>query len=819
MIRVFRRWFTSYEHGQIIEFMQNHGPRLGVLDGAMCASDTRMKVYSRDGVLHRIDRGMVIHVWSSSHGLYTPDSLKDLHQSASGFLFYDFADRISKVSSVFVREEVSQMMESFHKACTLQSRQYRANSESCAKFLFGEAGTPVHTYLAAKLLGSDFRFSRAEPERGYKALVQNAVFEKIKKRFAERMSSWKNGGRAEPFLIEARDVPFLAAVDRLIQFHRHPRSVDVRGLTVHEDSHSNYTQSAEMRNARELLAALDIDATDPSALQQFLELIDWYLHPLRPLDHRTFYSSTGDRGPSPGIGSQGTKGTDAAVGAKDVGGPTSRSVSGLDDVESAVADESSCLEEAVTPMDHELIDQHAEAVQSVSKSCQPFSYAFRVPAADIKPSVPFTDSVQRVTVGGPVYCIDRRALGSLADDAFSVELPHILYKEKEMADPDSRWIWSHVADVTRIVRPESLLAKYSLSRLRTIYPMHGTPSFMLPAQHAAQLALSTTSRNHVLSFGARISSRGELLNYKVQCSDVGPIQRYSFQEVMHPSLCNPQALEPQFRNAVLEGFELLNSWVLRDPVLRELSRMPSLSEKNAFVNDSPAARVRSDYYNPQLFVRLLGTMAAYVADLFASDRHVVLPRVPAITVTAPLRRFQDLCAHMQVRSVLEGAKRPPFSLEEIRNVERSVMEQSRRIRDASFMHKRALAVDGFRQLCSLFRLVSESDEVYLPAVVLRTEAPRLGYPIFRQRVLKRPAPMSNMPASATSINTPSSSASSPRSSADEPYLIITAGGCFATIWVDRNRVALEPNQKIIIRVKALSVREGEVECEYVSDMY
>jgi hypothetical protein len=235
-----------------------------------------------------------------------------------------------------------------------------------------------------------------------------------------------------------------------------------------------------------------------------------------------------------------------------------------------------------------------------------------------------------------------------------------------------------------------------------------------------------------------------------------------------------------FRQQAVGAFELLSSWAMRNHYIRRVHRISLPLEADGL---KPVLR-----FSSVMLVKLLGAMGSYVADSFAADRHVVLPRAPLVAVSSPLRRFLDLCSHMQLRAVLERPARcPPFSLEDVRRIECAVMEQSAAIKDATWQQRRAYGIEAVRMLGVLYRHVFEAEEVFLPATVQTAED-------------KSPTvfdPDHYMPLGQNEVT-------------------VSIVDMFTTTIAVPDDVVLADGSKIIVRIRQLNVRRCELEAEFHS---
>jgi len=262
---------------------------------------------------------------------------------------------------------------------------------------------------------------------------------------------------------------------------------------------------------------------------------------------------------------------------------------------------------------------------------------------------------------------------------------------------DGDYLWIHVADPAAFIAPDSAVDAEALSRGATLYlPEKTVP--MLPADAVARLGLGLDETSPALSFGMRLTEDGSIAETKIIASRVH-VTRLSYEEADemlkkgHADLVRLETLAelrhkrrlandavdidfPEVSIMVDEGlphFTTVSSTrsaaVVREMMLLagEAAGRWAWERKIAFPYSSqeapqlPKSLPRSDTgarLLSQQYQRRKGMRASIVGTECLAHQGLGLPFYSQ--VTSPLRRYQDLLAHYQVRAFLaaESSSRP-----------------------------------------------------------------------------------------------------------------------------------------------------------------
>jgi exoribonuclease R len=198
-------------------------------------------------------------------------------------------------------------------------------------------------------------------------------------------------------------------------------------------------------------------------------------------------------------------------------------------------------------------------------------------------------------------------------------------------DPTSRTVCVHIADLSGVVLPGTVLDDVARLRLRSIYSGAKQTMHMLPPQLLHQCSLSATRPNECLSALLQLDAFGRIRHSHVVRSVIPPVSILSFGEV----------------DATLADRDATSA------VHTDLRALATIFERRELVADWADQR-RSAKSTAQRVVQ--GALGLYsVAAKRAAQRHNML-RLPhtafARIATAPMRRYSDLVAQRQLTSAL-----------------------------------------------------------------------------------------------------------------------------------------------------------------------
>jgi exoribonuclease-2 len=126
----------------------------------------------------------------------------------------------------------------------------------------------------------------------------------------------------------------------------------------------------------------------------------------------------------------------------------------------------------------------------------------------------------------PVYVIDDVGAQEL-DDGVSVEPVH--------GEPGSYWVHVHIADPTAILPPTNVFAQRAASMTQSMYFVNGTTSMLPPSLVQATMSLGSQAKHgrpeNVLTFSAKISGSGEIMDSQVRVGRVRNVQILKYDDV------------------------------------------------------------------------------------------------------------------------------------------------------------------------------------------------------------------------------------------------------------------------------------------------
>jgi exoribonuclease II len=298
----------------------------------------------------------------------------------------------------------------------------------------------------------------------------------------------------------------------------------------------------------------------------------------------------------------------------------------------------------------------------------PYPKRFGVPLAASVTKLPELPEEDRVDLTHlPAFAIDN-AWTTDPDDALSLEGPNRL--------------WVHVADVAALVPPDSPADLEALNRAASLYlPEMTVP--MLPAEASERLALGIRDVSPALSFGLNLDAEGGITGIEIVPSWVR-VSRLSYEQA-----------EDMFQDMPFEGLLRLaqNNEARR---MRNCAVNIELPEVDIRVEDGkivihPTRSLRSQMVVREAMLMAGEAIAAYahregipfafstqeasqipalpegLAGMYALRRFMKrgqLKNLPArhaglgldmyTQVTSPLRRYQDLIVHQQLRAHIRG---------------------------------------------------------------------------------------------------------------------------------------------------------------------
>ncbi|MFC2035084.1 ribonuclease catalytic domain-containing protein [Chloroflexota bacterium] len=298
----------------------------------------------------------------------------------------------------------------------------------------------------------------------------------------------------------------------------------------------------------------------------------------------------------------------------------------------------------------------------------PYPKRFGVPLSTPVINLPELPSEDRVDLTHlPAFAIDN-AWTTDTDDALSLEGPSRL--------------WVHVADIAALVLPDSPADLEARNRAASLYlPEMTVP--MLPAEASERLALGVRDVSPALSFGLNLDSEGGVIGMEIVPSWVR-ISRLSYEQV-----------ESMFHDLPFEG---LLSLAQNNEARRKLNGAVSieLPEVDIRVEDGKVIFHPVRFLRSQMIVREAMLMAGEavagyalkegIPFAFSTQEATQIPALPDglagmyalrrlmkrgqlknlparhvgmgldmyTQVTSPLRRYQDLIVHQQLRAHIRG---------------------------------------------------------------------------------------------------------------------------------------------------------------------
>lgn len=265
------------------------------------------------------------------------------------------------------------------------------------------------------------------------------------------------------------------------------------------------------------------------------------------------------------------------------------------------------------------------------------------------------------------------------DDAGSTDPDDAISFETE-----SGLLWVHVADPASVIEPGSELENFACERGCTLY-LPEKVTTMLPPESVGVFGLGLNEVSPALSFGIRIDGTGEAYLEKMTLSNVR-VTRKNYTEA------EELFKDPDFALCA-EAVQRFRDMRVRNKAV--MIRLPEIRLKVDTVNRSISIR-NTDYSPVRELVANAMIAAGYAVARFAAENGITLPFAvqeepemeerpetlygmyelrrncrtsslsvspglhaglglePYVRVTSPMRRYEDLLAHIQLRRFIKG---------------------------------------------------------------------------------------------------------------------------------------------------------------------
>jgi exoribonuclease-2 len=297
-------------------------------------------------------------------------------------------------------------------------------------------------------------------------------------------------------------------------------------------------------------------------------------------------------------------------------------------------------------------------------------------------------------VDAPLRCADLPVPDLPDEERLDLtHLPAFAIDDEGNQDPDDAlsldgdWLWVHVADVAALVDPDGALDREARGRGANLYLPEGVVH-MLPPPLTHRLALGLEAVSPALSFGCRLDDAGDLVEYRIAPSWVR-VERVSYEAADGRLAEAPFAAMVELtdryrarraaRGATGLALPEVNIKVIDGRVvIRPLARLGSRELVTDAMLMAGEAAARWAIANGVALpfatqvapdeIRSPGDLAGMYAyrRLFrpsqtkgAPEPHAGLGLEAYVRATSPLRRYQDLLAHQQIRTALSGGSALP----------------------------------------------------------------------------------------------------------------------------------------------------------------
>ena len=297
-------------------------------------------------------------------------------------------------------------------------------------------------------------------------------------------------------------------------------------------------------------------------------------------------------------------------------------------------------------------------------------------------------------VDAPLRCADLPVPDLPDEERLDLtHLPAFAIDDEGNQDPDDAlsldgdWLWVHVADVAALVDPDGALDREARGRGANLYLPEGVVH-MLPPPLTHRLALGLEAVSPALSFGCRLDDAGDLVEYRIAPSWVR-VERVSYEAAdgrlaqapftAMVELTDRYRARRAARGATGLALPEVNIKVIDGRVvIRPLARLGSRELVTDAMLMAGEAAARWAIANGVALpfatqvapdeIRSPGDLAGMYAyrRLFrpsqtkgAPEPHAGLGLEAYVRATSPLRRYQDLLAHQQIRTALSGGSALP----------------------------------------------------------------------------------------------------------------------------------------------------------------
>lgn len=287
----------------------------------------------------------------------------------------------------------------------------------------------------------------------------------------------------------------------------------------------------------------------------------------------------------------------------------------------------------------------------------------------------------------------------------------------EYLDDGTTKIWVHIADPTRLVKPEDELDLEARRRSTSLYLPTGMVSMFPEELATGPMSLLEGQICSALSFGVILDDQGGIKEYEIHPSLIKPTYRLTYDDVdemLHlgiqnepeiPDLATSSQLRREWRKSqgaiqikmpesVIKvkdneevTIELIDSSRSRQLVAEMMIMAGQLGGKYGTDNNlplpyrgQPQPELPSEEEllklppGPTRFCAMRSCMPRSEMSM-SPIRHASLGLDSYVQVTSPIRRYTDLLSHFQIKAHLRGEELP-FSREDLQEIVYSVSSSS-----------------------------------------------------------------------------------------------------------------------------------------------
>eukprot|EP01117_Protostelium_nocturnum_P006277 TRINITY_DN2265_c0_g2_i1.p1 TRINITY_DN2265_c0_g2~~TRINITY_DN2265_c0_g2_i1.p1 ORF type:complete len:969 (+),score=239.95 TRINITY_DN2265_c0_g2_i1:402-2909(+) len=367
------------------------------------------------------------------------------------------------------------------------------------------------------------------------------------------------------------------------------------------------------------------------------------------------------------------------------------------------------------------------------------------------------------------------------ENIFTVDSDDTIEVDDAVSVTRDGWVHVHIADPTRFIPKNSDLDLYARSRGTSMYNVGSWVSMLPPSIAAGPMSISAKHEtNPCLTFSAKISENGEILDSKIQLSSISNIKRSNYEQA-DEALNQESFYSEFFRKEQVKDLKELYQWSQKRNEYRKRNGMSNLSlpKMNFEIKDGTRTpkhekHLKSSYLIQEMMIlagevaainatkhkfdlpyRVQATPSSILPDSFTQESvdpghpyyeliesirkiHTMQPAYNSVEklghysigvpdyvrVTSPIRRYMDIVSHYQIKSHLFDIG-TPFKREELSPLIRNINNIESKVKKSQqqslrFHLERYLSTELHNVYDAVFlgRQANMQSNIFIPSICL-----------------------------------------------------------------------------------------------------